>query len=76
MIKIDYNWYLTNQILNPAIQFYSLIIENIDGYRELNKEIYDINNPDDRCKIAEILVFEKYLIKDKENKKQEIMKKN
>lgn len=70
-LDIDYNWYLTNQIMNPASQFYSLIIEKIYGFNELELDNYDLNNEDDRCKIAEKLIFEKFLIKDKENKKQE-----
>ena len=80
-ITIDYQWYLTNQILKPATQFYSLIIENINGYSNIDKSSYDLNDADDRCKIAEKLIFEKHLIKDKENKEKEkenekILKKN
>ena len=70
-LKINYNWYLTNQIMNPASQFYSLIIEKINGFNDLDLDNYDLNNEDDRCKIAEKLIFDKFLVQDKANKKQE-----
>lgn len=32
-LKIDYEFYITNQLMKPILQLYALIIENLDGYR-------------------------------------------
>jgi hypothetical protein len=33
-IKPDYEFYITNQIMNPVLQVYALALEQIDGYRK------------------------------------------
>lgn len=33
-LKPDYTFYLTNQIMNPVIQLYALILEQLEGYRK------------------------------------------
>ena len=33
-IKPDYEFYITNQIMNPVVQVYELVLEQIDGYRK------------------------------------------
>lgn len=33
-LKPDYTFYLTNQIMNPVLQLYALILEDLDGYRK------------------------------------------
>jgi DNA polymerase elongation subunit (family B) len=32
-LKLDYEFYLTNQIMNPVLQLYALIVEQLEGYR-------------------------------------------
>jgi hypothetical protein len=32
-LKIDYTFYITNQIMNSVIQLYSLILEKLPGYK-------------------------------------------
>ena len=32
-LKPDYEFYLTNQIMNPVLQLYALIVEQLEGYR-------------------------------------------
>jgi hypothetical protein len=39
-LKIDYLFYITNQIQNPVLQLYALILEQLDGYR-LPKDHWD-----------------------------------
>ena len=70
-LKIDYLFYLTNQILKPSSQFYSFNIENIKGFQpemlnELNKDDFE-----HRCDIAGKLIYDKFLLKDKQNKVSE-----
>jgi len=70
-LKIDYLFYLTNQILKPSSQFYSFNIENIKGFHpdmlnELNKDDFE-----HRCDIAGKLLYDKILLKVKENKLRE-----
>jgi DNA polymerase elongation subunit (family B) len=33
-IKPDYEFYITNQIMNPVLQVYELVLEQIEGYRK------------------------------------------
>jgi DNA polymerase delta subunit 1 len=32
-LKLDYEFYLTNQIMNPVLQLYALILEQLEGYK-------------------------------------------
>ena len=70
-IPIDYIFYLTNQILKPAAQFYSFNIEKLEGYSDDMLNELDKDNFEKRCEIAGKLLFDKFLIKDKENKLKE-----
>lgn len=36
----DYGHYITNQIMKPCLQLYSMILENIDGYKHKNDKKY------------------------------------
>jgi len=43
-LKLDYEFYLTNQLMNPILQIYALILEDLTGYkkgREYFTELYD-----------------------------------
>ena len=43
-LKIDYEFYITNQIMQPVSQIYALTLENLDGYNkgpDYFKELYD-----------------------------------
>ena len=33
-LKLDYAFYITNQLQNPVLQLYALILEQLDGYRK------------------------------------------
>jgi len=33
-LKIDYEFYITNQIMNPLLQLYALVLDKIDGYKK------------------------------------------
>lgn len=33
-LKLDYEFYITNQILKPILQLYALILEDLEGYRK------------------------------------------
>ena len=39
-LKPDYGHYITNQIMKPCLQLYSLILENLDGYKHKNDKNY------------------------------------
>ena len=53
----DYGHYITNQIMKPCLQLYSMILEDIDGYKHKNDKKYWIK-------------LEKSLMKEKKNKKK------
>ena len=36
----DYGHYITNQIMKPCLQLYSMILEDIDGYKHKNDQNY------------------------------------
>jgi DNA polymerase elongation subunit (family B) len=47
-LKLDYEFYLTNQIMNPVLQLYALILEQLEGYKlpinhwqEIKKKLVD-----------------------------------
>ena len=39
-IKIDYSFYITNQIMKPCLQLYSMVLEDLDGYKHKNDKNY------------------------------------
>ena len=43
-LKLDYEFYLTNQLMNPILQIYALILEDLNGYKKSRDhftELYD-----------------------------------
>ena len=82
-LKIDYGFYITNQIMKPVLQIYSLVLYDIAGFRrkarnfQLKLEaIADTCETDEQYKTkcqklkdkeVERLIFEKYLIVNKNN---------
>jgi DNA polymerase elongation subunit (family B) len=32
-IKLDYQFYITNQLMNPIVQLYAIVLENLEGYK-------------------------------------------
>ena len=38
-LKPDYAFYITNQIMKPVTQIFSLILENLTGFKKTNKEL-------------------------------------
>ncbi len=83
-LKIDYSFYITNQIMNPVVQLYSLILEKLPGYKlslnyfdkiekKMNNDNIDIDKINAKIKKTkekevQKILFEPYLNK-LENKK-------
>lgn len=36
-LKLDYEFYITNQIMTPILQLYALVLEDLDGFRKVNE---------------------------------------
>ena len=82
-LKIDYGFYITNQIMKPVLQIYSLVLYDIAGFRRKARNfkmkletIADACETDEQYKTkcqkmkdkeVEKLIFEKYLIVNKNN---------
>jgi DNA polymerase elongation subunit (family B) len=81
-LKIDYGYYITNQIMNPVVQIYSLVlmdmkefrrrkvsfIQELDTLRESMGDKYKKKEQDLKDKEVEKILFEPYLIVDKNKK--------
>jgi DNA polymerase elongation subunit (family B) len=85
--KIDYGFYISNQIMKPVIQIYSLVLNDMKEFQrkknnfklklETIKQVFETEDKMDKYpkkeqdmknKEVEILLFEKYLRIDKNNK--------
>jgi DNA polymerase elongation subunit (family B) len=43
-LKPDYAFYLTNQVMNPLLQLYALVLEQLEGYKKTEEHWKDIRN--------------------------------
>jgi DNA polymerase elongation subunit (family B) len=87
-LKIDYGYYITNQIMNPVLQLFSLVLYDMKEFkRRKNSFIQELEalksnmeydkyikkEQDLKDKEVEKLLFEKYLIIDKNKKSNNTM---
>jgi DNA polymerase elongation subunit (family B) len=70
-LKIDYSFYISNQIMKPVSQLFGLVLQDV--YRICNPRvktnISNISSEKDRMEMIELLLFRPFLIKTDNTKK-------
>jgi DNA polymerase elongation subunit (family B) len=87
-LKIDYGYYISNQIMNPVLQLFSLVLYDMKEFKRrknsfileletlksnMEEEKYSKKEQDLKEKEVEKILFEKYLIIDKNKKSNNTM---
>ena len=82
-LKIDYGFYISNQIMNPVLQLFSLVLYDMDKFQKskrgfilklntlkqnLEKDKYIKKEQELKDKEVKKILFDEYLIKAKQNK--------
>jgi DNA polymerase elongation subunit (family B) len=68
-VKIDYGYYITNQIMNPVLQIYSLVLYDIKEFKRRKVSfIQELNT------YKETLEHDKYIKKEQQLKEKEVEK--
>ena len=78
-LKLDYGFYISNQIMKPVLQIFALLLDQLSGYNRrrrekvedtletlrgtLDGEAYRKKEMDIKCKEAKALLFDEYLRK-------------